>query len=391
MSKRLKKYVKKLSQIDEENYTFVRYFLYPNSKKSNLLNLATEIAIGQSVGNPYLKSNLESNSLIEKYGAMVISNLSDNLTKKMGYVTIAFPQINSNFEKDGLNHFMCQIQGGNLDINSFKVCQVKSIKFSNKTKKKLYLKKPGINGIRNFLKIKDNPLAGAIIKPKVGLTPNKLLDVVKNLVDGGANIIKEDEILSDPTYCSLEKRSEIITNYLQKLQHKVVYLFCINSDPLQTFKKFKHLSKIGANGVHLNFWSGLGMYRNLRQLNKKIFILYQKSGERIITNKKNNFNISFSALVDLVSFSGVDIMHAGMIKGYTDDTLKELKIYSSKLQNNNIFPSFSCGLRPEHIKFLYKNFTNNFVANSGSFVNAHPNGPKEGINEIVKSILKLNK
>ena len=117
--------------------------------------------------------------------------------------------------------------------------------------------------------------------------------------------------------------------------------------------------------------------------------MYQKSGEKIITNKSHNFGISFSALVDIISVLGLDIMHAGMIDGYTDDTLSELKLYSKKLQTNKVFPSFSCGLRPEHIKKLSKNFTNEYIANSGSYVNSHPDGPQAGIKSIVDAISKL--
>ena len=388
MNERLKKFITTSAEIKKEDYTLVEYDLSSGQNKT-LLNLGTEIAIGQSVGNPYVKSSLETHALIKKYAAFIVSDLSDPLNRKSGKVTIAFPLINSNFKEDGINHFLCQIQGGNLDINSFKKCRVKSIFFSNKIKKELFLKKPGIDGIRSFLNNKKKPLAGAIIKPKIGLSPNKMLDVVKKLIDGGADTIKEDEILANPNYCSLKVRSEIITNYLNKISNKVVYLFCINSDPVQTIEKFKLLKKIGANAVHLNYWCGFGIFRNLRKLDKKMFIMYQKSGERIITNKKHNFGISFSALVDIISVLGVDIMHAGMIDGYTDDTLSELKLYSKKLQINKIFPSFSCGLRPEHISKLSKNFTNEYIANSGSYVNSHSGGPKMGIKTIVDAISEV--
>ena len=40
----------------------------------------------------------------------------------------------------------------------------------------------------------NKPLFGAIVKPKTGITPEVLLEMVKELVEGGVNFIKEDEI-----------------------------------------------------------------------------------------------------------------------------------------------------------------------------------------------------
>ena len=41
----------------------------------------------------------------------------------------------------------------------------------------------GIDGIREYTKVFDKPLLGSIIKPKTGISPQVLLEMVKELVD----------------------------------------------------------------------------------------------------------------------------------------------------------------------------------------------------------------
>ena len=50
----------------------------------------------------------------------------------------------------------------------------------------------GISGIRKYTGIYNKPLLGGIVKPKTGVTPKILLEMVKELVDGGVNFIKEE-------------------------------------------------------------------------------------------------------------------------------------------------------------------------------------------------------
>ena len=84
---------------------------------------------------------------------------------------------------------------------------------------------------RKYVNSYDKPLLGAIIKPKIGIKPNVLLDMVKQLVDGGVDFIKEDEIMSNPLICPLEERVELISNYLAKQTKKVVLCHTVNCDP----------------------------------------------------------------------------------------------------------------------------------------------------------------
>lgn len=67
----------------------------------------------------------------------------------------------------------------------------------------------GINGVREFTGAYDKPLLGGIVKPKTGITPQVLLELVKELVEGGVNFIKEDEIMANPLGMPYRRESSV--------------------------------------------------------------------------------------------------------------------------------------------------------------------------------------
>ena len=149
------------------------------------------------------------------------------------------------------------IMGGQTDIDIVHKCRVVGLEFDPAFLDATFLKpKHGLSGMREFTGVPDRPFFGGIIKPKTGIPPHDLLDMTKELVDGGVNFIKEDEILSNPTICRLQDRVPLISNYIRDT--KVVYCFCINADPVYLLPRARFVAANGGTGVHVNIWSGLG-------------------------------------------------------------------------------------------------------------------------------------
>ena len=65
----------------------------------------------------------------------------------------------------------------------------------------------------------------------------------------------------------------------------VVYCASIHSDYPYILDRVKRVHELGGNGVHVNFWCGLGVYKAIRELDLPIFLHFQKSGDKILTNK----------------------------------------------------------------------------------------------------------
>jgi len=375
------KIFKSFHELNPEKYFFVTYFL---ESVTSLRDAAWNLAIGQSVGNPNVRLECETEELFDNHSCIIIGAEDELIKQKSGIIKIAFPVINIDFKTDGISHLMVNIMGGQLDIDNIIKCQVLDIDFPKAVHNCFLGPKYGISGIRKFTEVYNKPLLGAIIKPKTGISPNILLDMVKKVVDGGVNFIKEDEILSNPSFCPIEKRIPIVMDYLR--DKKVVYCASIHSDPPHVLNRVKQVYELGGNGVHVNFWCGLGIYKSIRELDLPIFVHFQKSGDKIISNKNHDFHIDWKVICKLAGMMGVDFIHAGMIGGYYKWSEQEVLDSMNVLSHYGVMPALSCGFNANLTKFVIDKVGVNFMANVGGAIHGHPNGITAGAKAMRQSI-----
>lgn len=374
--------------INEDDYITVTYFLAAK-KGATLKEVAWALAIGQSVGNPNVRNEWETDELFENHACKILVEESKLEKLTSGKVKIAFPCANIDFATDGITQLLVQIMGGQLDIDIVLSCQVLDIKFPKKVENKYFLGPyHGVSGIRNFVGQYNKPILGSVIKPKVGISPKILFKMVKQLVEGGVDFIKEDEIMSCPSICPIEERVPMIMDYINSLDRKVIYAVCINSDPAYLLDRVNQVLDFGANSVHVNFWSGLGVYKSIRELDRDLFLFFQKSGDKILTNKEHNFHIEWDVICKLAGMMGVDFIHAGMWGGYLDDNEESLKETLSILKSHNVMPSLSCGMHAGLIGAINARFGFDYMANVGGAIHGHPGGSKAGVMALRQSIDK---
>ena len=368
---------------DEKDLGKYFYVTYDVTSSTTLFEAAWAIAVGQSIGNPSKRSVWETDAMIEDHCCKIQRN--NNFQKKHGLVTIAFPNANIDWDTDGIAHMLCMIQGGQTDINIIKKCRVVDLEIHPQIVD-THFKRPahGITGMREFTNNYDKPFFGGILKPKIGINPKTLLDMTKELVEGGVNFIKEDEIMSNPAICRLQDRVELISNYIR--DKNVVYCFSINADPAYIVERARFVAQNGGNGVHINIWSGLGAYRSIRNENLGLFIHYQKSGDKAITATANPYGIDWHVLCKLAALSGVDTIHSGMWGGYLSDTEEDLRKTFSILHGGNVVPALSCGMTAELVQPIVDKFGIDWMANVGGAIHSDPGGTIMGAKKIRNAI-----
>jgi len=343
------------------------------------------VAIGQSVGNPKVRNGWETPELWERAGCRIEGDIEWMKTVKEGEVVIAYPLANIDFATDGISQLLCQIMGGQLDIDTIRDCVVLDLDIPEEVEKKYFLgPKFGFTKIRDFVGAHGKPLLGGIIKPKVGCTTATLLEVIKQLVEGGCNFIKEDEIMANASHAPLAERVPLICDYLK--DKKVVYCFCINGDADVVLDRVKFVHQCGGNGVHVNFWSGLGIYKRIRELDLPIHVHYQKSGISILTDKRNPFHIEWSVVCKLAGMAGVDFIHAGMLGGYSDNGREEITKVLGILRKYGTVTALSCGMHPGLVQAIRKEIGDDWMANCGGAIHGHPGGTYAGARAMRQAI-----
>ena len=391
MSSEQEKYESVICQdVSSEENIIATYFLSASENKYNLFDLAWNLAVGQSIGNPNTRSLFETDEMILAHSCKILGKKEDLVKKREGIVKIAFPLVNINLENDGISQMLCHFMGGQLDINMFQKCVLKDFQLPEKSKKHFLGPKFGIKGFRDFVNNHDRPLLGAIIKPKVGATKEILLEMTKQLVEGGVEFIKEDEIMSNPDVAPLEERVPYIMNYLNSIERKVVYCFSITSDFPHCLERVKLVHKLGGNGVHINFWSGLGVYNAIRKLDLPIFLHFQKSGDKILTNKRHDFHIEWPVICKIARMSGADFIHAGMWGGYYHEEEEDLRRTFAALKDGDDYegtvPALSGGMHPGLVGAVKNQFGNDVMCSCGGSIHGHPSGTLAGTKAMQQAI-----
>jgi len=372
-----------MSSANNNNGNIVTYDV---KSKTNLWDVAYAIAVGQSVGNPEKRSEFESRELFETYCAKIID--TNNFSEKEGMINIYYPDNNFNYKEDGITHFLTTIMGGQLDIDIIQKCRITNVEFSKEFDQIFNGPNLGLKEMRKYCGVDENyPLFGGIIKPKIGLNVKDYVEVVKIYADNGCNFIKEDEILSNQSFCSIEKRLEKIGDYLRTNNIKMVYAPSITCDHLYLEDRIRKVHNLGINGLHINIHSGYGAYKMVKDLRLNLYLHYQKSGDKMWTNPQHNYSIDESVLFEIASRCGCSTLHVGMIGGYLDSDEDSLVRTINKLVSLNSVSALSCGMHPGLVQYIINKLGHcNWMANVGGAISSHPMGSAAGVRAMKQSI-----
>jgi ribulose-bisphosphate carboxylase large chain len=92
----------------------------------------------------------------------------------------------------------------------------------------------GIEGTRRLTGVAHGPLIGTIIKPSVGLSPEETAQQVRELVQGGIDFIKDDELQADGPHCPFDERVKavmrVINEHAERTGKKVMVAFNLTGD-----------------------------------------------------------------------------------------------------------------------------------------------------------------
>jgi 3-oxoisoapionate-4-phosphate decarboxylase len=168
----------------------------------------------------------------------------------------------------------------------------------------------GLSGSRKLTGVYDRPIIGTIIKPALGLRPQESAVLVKDVVEAGADFVKDDEKLMSPAYSSLEERVKvimpIILNNEQKTGKKCMYAWGISAtDPDQMMRNHDLVVKAGGNCAVININSiGMGAMAFLRKRSSLVLHAH-RNGWDILT-RHPGLGMDFNVYQQFWRLLGVD-------------------------------------------------------------------------------------
>ena len=111
----------------------------------------------------------------------------------------------------------------------------------------------GVAGTRRLAGVVQGPLIGTIIKPSVGLNPEETAEQVRQLVDGGIDFIKDDELQADGPHCPFNERvravMQVVNDAAQRHGRKAMVAFNLTGDLDQMRRRHDLVQSLGGTCV----------------------------------------------------------------------------------------------------------------------------------------------
>ncbi|TFG13607.1 ribulose 1,5-bisphosphate carboxylase [Candidatus Thorarchaeota archaeon] len=126
----------------------------------------------------------------------------------------------------------------------------------------------GIKGLRKLLGVKKRPLLNNMIKPCVYTSAKMGADLCYEAAAGGADIIKDDELLADPKFNTLEERIPLFMEAIDKADaekgEKTLFTVNITDKVPKLFENAEKAIELGANALMINFLAvGYSAFRHV--------------------------------------------------------------------------------------------------------------------------------
>jgi ribulose-bisphosphate carboxylase large chain len=167
----------------------------------------------------------------------------------------------------------------------------------------------------------DDVLVGAIIKPSLGLSPVEVAETAAALAAGGADLVKDDELLGDLPSCPLEERVRAVA---AAIPPQVRYAANVTGAVDSLLRRAESAVDLGAGALMVNaFAQGLDSLRALRDAELGVPIFAHRVGAAMWA-RGSRFGVAPSVIAELTRLCGADYVQVGSFTGSVYDTSDEV-------------------------------------------------------------------
>lgn len=247
----------------------------------------------------------------------------------------------------------------------------------------------GVEGVRDLLGVYDRPLLNNMIKPCTGYTPEVGTRLFARAVEGGVDIVKDDELIADPTFNPRETRikmyMEVVRQHYEETGHKVLYTPNVTDNALKVLDNARRAIDAGANAIMINYLTvGISALQGLAEhpdINVPIMAHLDFAGtmyESPISGMSSHL-----ILGKLARMAGADMVVYPSPFGKFP-FLRERYLQIGNHLNNpwcgvkRVFPMPGGGVMPNCVHAIYRDLGPDCIMGCGGAIHGHPMGPVAG-------------
>jgi ribulose-bisphosphate carboxylase large chain len=291
------------------------------------------------------------------------------------------------FELDNMPNFLSSIAGNVFGLKEIKNLRLNDIYLPRKFVKSFMGPKYGISGIRKVLHIKNRPLIGTIIKPKLGLRTPDHVKVAYDAWVGGCDIVKDDENLASQNFNKFKERVKATLKARDRAERETgerkAYLPNVTEETKDMLKRAKFVEDNGGRYVMVDVLTvGWGSLQDLREEGLDL-ILHGHRAMHAAMTKNPKHGISMKVFAKLLRVIGVDQLHVGTALGKMSDSRSDVSENIHALKDNmhglkKVMPVASGGLHPLLVPDEIKIFGKDVIIQMGGGIHGHPMGTIAG-------------
>ena len=343
---------------------------------------AEAIAAEQSTGT---WTEVEKAKYVESLAGRVIG-AEGNL------VEIGFPE--ELFEPGNIPQYLSVVAGNLFGLGSIDKVRLLDVIFPESLVRAHQGPRFGIEEARNILGVHDRPLAGTIIKPKVGLNPKDTAEVAGQAVRGGLDLIKDDETLTDQAFCPMTDRVEAVMAELDRVEtdtgKKAFYAVNVTTGADEILERAEKVTDRGANMVMVDVLTAGFSALEVLSRNVKVPVHVHRTMHGAMTRDRHH-GISMVAISRLVRLAGGTNLHTGSYLGKMAGDVGELDACRDALREGwyglrRAFPVASGGLHPGNVSANLDGYGVDCIVQAGGGVHGHPGGTVDGAKAMVQAV-----
>jgi len=384
--------------IDAEQFIIATYLMTLPTKQG--MDVAQAIAYEQSTGTwtdvPEDTDQVRAQSVAKVLGVHEVPNfedkLPDGISDRTFIVSIAFPAENIH------NQFPQMLTAvlGNISMSG--KLKVLDIRFPKAFVKSMPGPAFGVEGTRKVLGLAPGtPPLCAMFKPCTGASPATLAKMFYELTMGGVNIVKDDELLSDPKFCTIDDRLALMVKEIEKVKKEtgrtVLYALNVTDAPHKQAENIERTLKAGANCLMFNVptigWASFA--EAVKQIAGRVPVLVHPDFAGAYFGSPHYGVSSQLILGKFMRMAGADFVVCPSAYGKVPMVPERVLQIGVSLRApfydvKPVLPAPSAGMHPGQVQQLLNDFGADTIVAAGGGYHGHPDGPRAGARAFVQAV-----
>ncbi len=254
----------------------------------------------------------------------------------------------------------------------------------------------GIEGTRTLAGIPQGPLIGTIIKPSVGLSPAATAGVVSELLEGGIDFIKDDELQANGPHNPLKARVDavmpLVHEHEQRTGRKVMVAFNITGDIDEMRHHHDYVAAAGGSCVMVAINAvGLSAVTHLRR-HCELALHGHRAGWGMFS-RDPLLGMDFRAYQTFWRLAGVDHLHVNGLSNKFSESDESViasaracltPLFEAPGPAHTVMPVFSSNQTACQAVDTYQAIggVDDLIVTAGGGIMAHPQGIAAGVKSL---------